>query len=185
MLTIFAAAAALLQPALEVVTPPPIAQVPVNMAPSEEAIAEAAKLFEGDAFRDQLMAGVMMGLNEGIQQELARNGATDEIDDATLARLHDGLMAEFATIIDTELAVFRREAALIYARRFSLDELRELHALMQRPVFKKMEQLTPLLMLEMERVSTRLFQPHMPALMERAAEIAAEIAAERTGGSRS
>ena len=184
MLTIFAAVAVFLQPAPDVVAPPPIVRVPARAEPSEEAIAEAAKMFEGEAFRDQLMAGVMIGINQGIDERALRGG-TGALDEGTSDRIQDALMAEFATIIDTELAAFRREAALMYARRFTLDELREINVLMQQPVFKKLERLAPLLSLEMMQTGVRLFEPHMAALIERAGEIAAEIAAERTGGTRS
>lgn len=185
MLIIFAAALAFAQPAPRVLAPPPIVSAPAIITPSDEAIAEAAKMFAGDAFRDQLMAGVMIGINQSVNDEIARAGADGMLDEEVSARIQDALTAEFAAIIDTELAAFRREAALLYARRFSLEELRELNALMQQPVFRKLEQLAPLLSLEIAQVSVRLFEPHMPALMERAGEIANEIMAGRRGGSRS
>jgi len=129
-----AASAAAVQPAGPnvIVAPPAIVQdpAPASAEPTAEMVEEAMKLFEGPALRDQMLAGVMMGLNEGAQ---SRMGGGEALNEATAHRIQEALLEEFKTIIDAEIGKVRREAALLYARRFTLDELRELNRLMDIP----------------------------------------------------
>jgi hypothetical protein len=186
MFLLAAAAATVAQPIEppEIIAPPPIVQAP-RAAPAEpaaELIEEAMKLFDGPELRDQMIAGVMIGLNEGMQAQLGRPDATETLDEAASNRIQEALLEEFEDVIDAEVGNLRREAALLYARRFTMDELRELNRLMDMPVFKKMERLTPVMTMEMMDAAMRLFAPHMEQLLKRGRELFHEMMDARSSG---
>jgi hypothetical protein len=179
MFLLAAAAATVAQPTEppEIVAPPPVAQAPGPAAaePTAEMVAEAMKLVDGPDLRDQLIAGVMIGLNDGVQSQLDQTGGGEGMDQAAADRIQEALLEEFKDVIDAEVGDLRREAALLYARRFTLDELRELNRVMDLPVFKKMERLTPVLTMEMMDATMRLFAPHMEQLLKRGRELYHEM----------
>ena len=158
-------------------TSPPVAAP----EPSDEAISIAQELFAGEDVRQQFFAGALMGIDAGIsagQRVMERNGL--EMDETLRERLRAVLGEATINIVDAELPQFRREAAMLYARRFTLEELRELRELMHRPVVRRMQAMLPQLMLELAQMSERMFEPYQEELDARGMEVVEQWLSEQS-----
>jgi hypothetical protein len=185
IIAILVVAAVLAAPSVEQhppAAPPPVSAIRPAVpqeAPSAEAIAEAMKLFERDELRNQMMAGFMVGVSEAIAHQRARTEGSGGLDEQAAARLQAAVRPEIELAIDAELPNFRRQAALVYARNFTLEELRELNELNQRPLFRKMERLTPVLMGQIMQMSRMMFQPYEERFRERGLGVFRQLMEER------
>ncbi|HEX8653637.1 MAG TPA: DUF2059 domain-containing protein [Allosphingosinicella sp.] len=171
--------------ALLALAPPLAAQPPSEVAPSAEAIAAALELLPRERIEQQLLAGTMQMTEAVIDEEtqaMRRRG--EEMPPELLARLRALLLEENRATAQAMLPTFRNQAAMLYARYFSVEELRELHRLQQNPVMRRMEEVGPQLMTELMRIGLRAAADRQPELQRRIAETIAEWEAEQAAALR-
>lgn len=129
-----------------------------SIVPTPEAVAEARKLFAGPEFRDTMMAGVLATMQTRVR---AMEGRDDmSVPARFFDRLHEAMLPEIERIIDREVDNIRDRVAEVYARHFSIDELRELNILFRNPVYRRMERLNPTLILQTSETVTAVLTPY-------------------------
>ena len=166
-------------------TAPVAAQPPAGGAPSAEALAAALELMPPELIEQQLFAGTMQLIDVIVEEQAeASRRRGEELPAELLRRLRNLLQDENRAVVEAMLPTFRSEAAMIYARHFSVEELRELRRLQQNPVMQRMERLMPQLMAEIGRIGARASAERQPDLERRIAEMVAEWQAEREAGER-
>ncbi|MEA3017659.1 MAG: hypothetical protein QOI38_2381 [Sphingomonadales bacterium] len=171
--------------ALLALAAPLAAQPAPQAAPSPEAIAAALELLPTERIEQQLLAGTLQMTEAVIEEEaeaMRRRG--EEMPPELLARLRSLLLQENRATAEAMLPTFRTEAAMLYARYFSVEELRELHRLQQHPVMRRMEEVGPELMTELMRIGLRAAADRHPELQRRIAETVAEWEAEQAAAQR-
>jgi hypothetical protein len=151
----------------------PIVAVPrAPAAPSEETMTAALALFDQKELEDQMMGSAIRVAQVALEarlESLRKRGIV--LPDPLVARLNAVSLEEVKSMVDTMLPTFRVDAATIYARYFTADELRELKRLQDNPVSLKLRQLTPNIVAEITKVTLRVSEERMPELERRSKEI--------------
>lgn len=158
------------------VMPPPMTGAPASkpVDPSPEAVAAAMKIFDDEAMRGQMVGTILLAMDEGIAQEMEADETGDGPDEAMELRIRQALMEEFRDIIEAELPTYINRLATLYARHYTLDELRELDRIFDLPLFKKMIALMPTMMVDEMRYASEMLEPHQQRIQDRAEELMRE-----------
>lgn len=164
--------------------PPPIARVPSpplppQPAPPPEAVAEAIQLFDRDQLHDQMIAGMLLSVRE--RMGASAGSLAGERSQELAERFQAALTPVLERIIGVELDNFRQQMAIAYARRFTLQELRDLNRLFRDPIFQRMQQLTPLLLLDASEVGARVFSRYEDEFRQLGEDVARQWLEDRGG----
>jgi hypothetical protein len=112
-------------------------------SPSPEAVAAAQDLT--GVISPDMMKQLASSMSASFWPVVEQRARADKIDDATIAELR----AEFERIQLAFATEAMKEAPLIYARHFTVDELKELTAFYRTPTGTKALQQTPQVMGEL------------------------------------
>ena len=150
--------------------PPPPANV--SDAPDAEALAAALALFEGSELEERLMASALHMTKVSIETEMDELKARNiEFPDALTARLSEFMFEETRKMVEEITPTYRADAAAVYARYFTAEELRELKRLQDTPVMKKAGELSPVLLSELGRIGMKVAAARMPEIQRKGQEV--------------
>jgi uncharacterized protein len=144
--------------------------------PELDAIVAARELMVAMDLTGQMEATVLQTGNATVTTVLQQ--MADDYD----LEIPEELESQFRLVVMEHLQDYVREvrdtaaeeAALIYARHFSADELRTLSALHTHPVMVKMIEVGPALMADLMQVGTAESLRRLPELQRRIAEVVAD-----------
>ena len=144
-----------------------------------DAVAAARELLRATHFEQQLpaMTEQMTGLimNQMIAQSRADGRPLTPRMEAELRRV---VLEENRTTMMGARQAMAEEAAQIYARHFTADEIRELQRLQTSPVMQKMQRIAPQFMGEMAQMGMRASAARQPEVRRHVMEALARIRAE-------
>jgi hypothetical protein len=149
-----------------------------------------------DAARDLLRSVNFEGQMEQTAQQAAR-ATFDTIIAAEEARQGESMPADLKAAVQAVIAAQTSElivevkktgledAARIYARYFSADELRELQRLQTNPVMKKAQSVGPTLLIELSQIGVRAAAARQPRVKAALDRVVADWAAKQRPAPRS
>ena len=139
--------------------------------PSREAVEAALRLFEDDQFESQMLAGAMSMTEAAVDTRIeAMKAEGTEFPEELAASLRTIAYDETRAMVEEMAPTFRLEAAMIYARHFTVGELAELKALQSSPVMQKAERLAPELMGDIGRVGMKIAAARAPEMERKVAD---------------
>jgi hypothetical protein len=157
-----AAPPAALPPPVVTMPPPPAARPAVDAA----AMAEARALLHDMDFDGQLESTARRAAESTFDTMLrelqARYGG--EVPAELRARVHALLMENVTQLIAEMRPTALDDAARVYARYFTADELREIRRIQTEPVMLKMQRLGPQILPELMQIGVAVSARHMPEL---------------------
>lgn len=159
--------------------PPPV----VATEPDPAALAEARGLmhdldFEAQMVRTAREAGERTFAT--MMREIpARSG--EQIPAELRERVRAVLMQNVARVIDEMRPTALEDAARIYARYFTADELREIRRVQTNPVMMKMQRLSPQLLAELMQIGIAASARHMPEVTAQVQRVIAQWRREHEG----
>ena len=144
-----------------------------------DAVAAARELIRATNFEQQLPAMTdqmtTVILNQMMTQARAEGRPLTPRMEAELRRV---IMEENRTTMTGARTQMAEDAAQIYARYFTADEIRELQRLQTSPVMQKMQRVAPQFMSEMAQMGMRATAARQPEIRQRVMETLARIRAE-------
>jgi len=149
-------------------------------APTPEAIAAALELLPQDMLEQQMVAASVHLIDAMIEEQTAaarRRG--EDMPDELVQRIRVLIHDENRTVVESVLPTIRNDAAMIYARYFTAEELRELRRIQQLPVMRRAERLMPEIMAELSRIGMRAAADRQPELQRRISELVEQWFAEQ------
>jgi hypothetical protein len=120
--------------------------------PTPEHVAVAMDALAAMDIETQLSASIEMALQLQMQQQ------------PMLAQVEEPMRAFFRKHMSWD--ALKDEYSTIYARQFTIDELRQLAAFYRSPVGRKLSSASPVLMQQGAELGQRRVQENMPELME-------------------
>ena len=146
------------------------------VAPTEttdpQALAAALALFDGPDLEDQLLASALHMVKASMDTEIEALRARDvEMPETLVEELRAFLYEETRLMVEEMAPTFRQDAAAVYARYFTAEELKELKRLQENPVMRKAEKLAPSLMAELSKIGMRVAAERMPDIERRGQEL--------------
>lgn len=132
-------ALALLAPAPAAVPPAPPVATTATAAISEAAIGEALKMLDAEEFERQLIeqTDVVVEGMLALQVEQMRKRSEQPIPDKLIAALSQALRDHARDTYKANMPALKRQAAEIYAREFTIEELQRLRVIAGDPVIAK------------------------------------------------
>ena len=137
-------------------------------APSEETVAAALALFETADFEELVRSSVMHMTQAGIDGEMELLKAKGvEMPEDLLTRLRELVFTEAGELVADMMPTLQLDAAMIYTRYFSLEELKELRLLQEHPVMRKAEKVAPQMMADLSKIGMEAAIARQPAMEEK------------------
>lgn len=159
----------------------PLSAPPAASTNDPEALAAALALFDGMDLQDQLLASALHMVKAAIDTRMETLSAQGTDLPETLTEKLRAFMYEETRLMVEEMApTYRQDAAAVYARHFTAEELRELKLLQERPVMQKMERLAPSLMAELGKIGMRVAAERSDEMERKAVELVEQWLAEET-----
>jgi hypothetical protein len=144
----------------------------IASTPSKEAIAAALPLFDSADLEEQMLSVALSKGEADFNAELeALKERKIDISDELAAKLKEVTLNEIRDAISDIMPTIRLEAATIYARYFSVEELKELKVLSTHPVLQKMEKLSPQIMTELTKIGLKAGIARRTSIEERLTQI--------------
>jgi hypothetical protein len=144
-----------------------------------DAVAAARELLRATHFEQQLpamtdqMTGVIM--NQMIAESRTEGRPLTPRMEAELRRI---ILEENLRTMNGARQTLAEEAAQVYARYFTADEIRELQRLQTSPVMQKMQRIAPQFMGEMVQMGMRASAARQPEIRQRVLAALVRIRAE-------
>lgn len=159
----------------------PSSPAPAIAANDPGALAAALDLFDGMDLEDQLLASALHMVKAAIDTRVEAMSAEGvELPETLTERLRAFMYEETRLMVEDLAPTYRQDAASIYARHFTAEELRELKRLQDQPVMQKMERLAPSLMAELSKIGMRVAAERNAEIERKAVEIVEQWLTEET-----
>lgn len=137
-----------------------------------DTLAAALALFDGQDVDGQLLASALHMAKASMEADMESLKAKGiDMPQSLTERLSALIYEETKLMVEQMAPTFRQDAAAIYARYFTAEELRELKRLQEHPVMKKMEGLAPSLMAELSKIGMRAAAERMPEIERKSQEL--------------
>lgn len=164
--------------AMMVVAPATVAQAP---AADESALEAARSLLKQNGFEAQMAATARLvsaaAFDETVKAYSTKQGMEMPAD--LLAEVKAAIGAEVEILITQLQANGLEDAARVYARYFTAEEIKRFAELQQDPVMKKAQSLTPQLMTELSQIGMKAAAERQPAMQARIAKLLEQWAAKQ------
>jgi hypothetical protein len=152
---------------------------PATGGGGSDAVAAARELLRATHFEQQLPAMTGQMTNTMLTQLTAQARSEGQpLTPRMEAELRRIILEENQATMTGARASMAEEAAQIYARYFTADEIRELTRLQTSPVMQKMQRVAPQFMGEMVQMGMRASASRQPVVRQRVMEAMARIRAE-------
>ncbi len=142
---------------------------PAQPQPDPAAVAAAREMLVAVGFNAQVAASARQSSRAAfttVMREMETQYGQD-FPDALEARLRAILDENTEAVIADLQATALEESARVYARHFTLEEIRELQRLQTLPVMVKYQRIAPQFMAELTQIGLEASARRMPALMQR------------------
>jgi hypothetical protein len=151
--------------------PPPVVRLPsppARPAVDAAAMAEARALLHDMDFDRQMESTARQAAESTFDTMLRELQAHygGEVPAELRSRVHAVLMENVTQLIAEMRPTALDDAARVYARYFTADELREIRRIQTEPVMLKVQQLTPRILPELMQIGVAVSARHMPELTE-------------------
>ena len=158
-------------------------QLPVTI----EKVDVAKRMFEQQGFDTQMREGAaLMGVTAFEQGLKNANGGTlDGLPNDLLDDMRRLIAEEMYHVAEQAAPQSLEAAAEVYARYFTLDELRRIAELQSDPVFVKLNKMLPHLSNELARAGMEAMAPYRGEIADKIAEVVAKWAASQDAGTES
>jgi uncharacterized protein len=144
-----------------------------------DAVAAARELLRATNFEQQLPAMTDQMSNTIMNQMMAQARADGRpLTPRMEAELRRIMVEENRTTMTGARTAMAEDAAQIYARYFTADEIRELTRLQTAPVMQKMQRVAPQFMSEMAQMGMRASAARQPEIRQRVTAALERIRAE-------
>lgn len=144
-----------------------------------DAVAAARDLLRATNFEQQLPAMTDQMTNAFMTQMMNQARAEGRpLTPRMEAELRRLVLEENRATVAASRQAMAEDAAQVYARYFTADEIRELQQLQTSPVMQKMQRVAPQFMGEMARMGMRVTSARAPESRRRIMEALARIRAE-------
>jgi hypothetical protein len=151
------------------------AQAPATHAADGDRLAAALELLDGQDIESQSRDAALRLMDATLATEMAALQERGIEPPAPFVEKLRGLLAEeMNAALDEVLVTLRADAAGVYARYFTADELRELKRLQSTPVMQKANTVLPQLFAEIAQFGAKITAARGPAMQRKIADAVAE-----------